>query len=100
MNIRGFVIAGILLTLFIGFILIFFTVFNDVFWNEDTGLEQAFNESVQDTFSDAGKDTWNSRMINLRFFYQMAGVTAIGTCFLFLIIWSFRTRRQDGGRDF
>jgi len=89
---REFVFAAIFVTFFLAIGFIFFVVFNDVFYNPDSGLESQFNRSIE---SD-GQETWNERMAHSRFFFQLAGVSFVGLCVLLLIIYAFRKRGEGG----
>jgi len=90
-----FMLAAIFITFFLAIAFILFTIFSGVYFGEQ-GLEAKFNDSVQSSMSDDQQDIFSSRMGNLRFFFQLAGVAIVGLCFGLLVIFGFRGRDEGG----
>lgn len=87
--IRNLAIAIVAIFL-IGLCFMILTVWNNVFYNPDTGLTTELDEQAQDTFNDEYKQHWNEQKESTRFTWGLTGVFIFAIIFIMSIIIIFQ----------
>jgi len=93
---KGWALGAILLVFLLPLCFIFFTVFDSVFYDVESGLNKTFDDAVSGQFDDAEYNEWVDARNKQHSLWGITLVVFVGVAILIFIIYAFKTRRPGG----